>query len=106
MGPNGSGKSTLSHVLMGREGYEATSGSVTVDGTEILGLETWRRAAAGLPGGAVGQLHVYAIRQAASGKMGTFSESHVARALRPLRLLWPARCWKALTCQGLVACWC
>ena len=48
MGPNGSGKSTLSHVLMGREGYEATAGSVTVDGTEILGLETWRRAAAGL----------------------------------------------------------
>ena len=48
MGPNGSGKSTLSHVLMGREGYEATGGSVTVDGTEVLGLETWRRAAAGL----------------------------------------------------------
>jgi len=48
MGPNGSGKSTLSHVLMGREGYEATGGSVTVDGTEILGLDTWQRAAAGL----------------------------------------------------------
>ena len=47
MGPNGSGKSTLSHVLMGREGYEATAGSVTVDGTEILGLETSQRAAAG-----------------------------------------------------------
>ena len=48
MGPNGSGKSTLSHVLMGREGYESTGGSVTVDGTEILGLETSQRAAAGL----------------------------------------------------------
>ena len=48
IGPNGSGKSTLSHVLMGREGYEATSGSVTVDGTEILGLEPSQRAAAGL----------------------------------------------------------
>jgi Fe-S cluster assembly ATPase SufC len=48
MGPNGSGKSTLSHVLMGREGYESTAGSVTVNGVEVLGLETWQRAAAGL----------------------------------------------------------
>lgn len=48
MGPNGSGKSTLSHVLMGREGYESTAGSVTVNGVELLGLETWQRAAAGL----------------------------------------------------------
>ena len=31
MGPNGAGKSTLSYVLSGREGYEVTSGSVTLD---------------------------------------------------------------------------
>ena len=30
MGPNGAGKSTLSYVLAGREGYEVTSGSVTL----------------------------------------------------------------------------
>ncbi|MFM7223870.1 MAG: Fe-S cluster assembly ATPase SufC [Actinomycetota bacterium] len=48
MGPNGSGKSTLSHVLMGHPDYEVTGGSVTVDGTEILGLPTWERARAGL----------------------------------------------------------
>jgi Fe-S cluster assembly ATP-binding protein len=48
MGPNGSGKSTLSHVLMGRPGHHVTSGSVTLDGTDLLALPTWRRAQAGL----------------------------------------------------------
>ena len=48
MGPNGSGKSTLAHLLMGRPGYEVRSGSVTIDGEDILGLPTWRRAQAGL----------------------------------------------------------
>ena len=48
MGPNGSGKSTLSHVVMGHPGYEVLSGSVTLDGKELLGLPTWRRARAGL----------------------------------------------------------
>src|SRR5206468_7003768 len=48
MGPNGSGKSTLSHVIMGHPGFEVLSGSVTLDGIELLGLPTWRRAQAGL----------------------------------------------------------
>ncbi len=48
MGRNGSGKSTLAHVLMGRPGYEVLGGSVTLDGVELLGLPTWRRAEAGL----------------------------------------------------------
>src|SRR5437870_8086358 len=48
MGPNGSGKSTLSHVIMGRPGYEVLAGSVTLDGVELLGLEAWERAQAGL----------------------------------------------------------
>jgi Fe-S cluster assembly ATP-binding protein len=48
MGPNGSGKSTLSHVIMGRPGYEVTGGSVTLDGVDILALEPWERARAGL----------------------------------------------------------
>jgi Fe-S cluster assembly ATP-binding protein len=47
MGPNGSGKSTLSHVLMGKEDYEA-SGSARVAGVEIMGLPTDERARAGL----------------------------------------------------------
>ncbi len=48
MGPNGSGKSTLSHVLMGRPGYTVTGGRVTLDGEDLLGLPTWKRAQAGL----------------------------------------------------------
>ncbi|MGZ8762798.1 MAG: Fe-S cluster assembly ATPase SufC [Acidimicrobiia bacterium] len=48
MGPNGSGKSTLAHVLMGRDDYVVTRGSVTIDGDELLGLPTWERAAKGL----------------------------------------------------------
>ena len=48
MGPNGAGKSTLSHVLMGKPGYEVLSGSVTLDGVELLEQPTWQRAQAGL----------------------------------------------------------
>ncbi|MFP4239652.1 Fe-S cluster assembly ATPase SufC [Rhodosalinus sp.] len=48
MGPNGSGKSTLSYVLAGREGYEVTEGTATLDGADILEMEPEERAAAGL----------------------------------------------------------
>jgi Fe-S cluster assembly ATP-binding protein len=47
MGPNGSGKSTLSHVLMGKDDFTAT-GSVLLDGEEILGLPVDERARMGL----------------------------------------------------------
>lgn len=48
MGPNGSGKSTLSYVLAGRPGYEATAGSVRLDGVDLLALPAYERARAGL----------------------------------------------------------
>ncbi len=48
MGPNGSGKSTLSYVLSGKDGYEVTEGSATLEGEDILELEPAERAAAGL----------------------------------------------------------
>ena len=48
MGPNGSGKSTLSYVLAGREGYEVTGGSATLDGQDLLAMAPEERAAAGL----------------------------------------------------------
>ncbi len=48
MGPNGSGKSTLSYVLAGRDGYEVTEGSATLDGEDLLGMEPEERAAHGL----------------------------------------------------------
>ncbi len=48
MGPNGSGKSTLSYVLSGKDGYEVTDGSATLEGQDLLDLEPEERAAAGL----------------------------------------------------------
>lgn len=48
MGPNGSGKSTTSYVLAGREGYEVTDGTATLDGKDLLEMEPEERAAAGL----------------------------------------------------------
>ena len=48
MGPNGSGKSTLSYVLSGKDGYEVTGGSASLDGEDLLELEPEERSAAGL----------------------------------------------------------
>ena len=48
MGPNGSGKSTLAYVLAGRPGYEVTGGSASFDGADLLAMEPYERAAAGL----------------------------------------------------------
>ncbi|HVJ01284.1 MAG TPA: Fe-S cluster assembly ATPase SufC [Sphingomonas sp.] len=48
MGPNGAGKSTLGYVLGGRDGYEATGGSVRFEGEDLLEMEPHERAAAGL----------------------------------------------------------
>ena len=54
MGPNGSGKSTLSYVLAGRDGYEVTEGTATLDGA---GPARARARGAG-GGGAVPRLPV------------------------------------------------
>lgn len=48
MGPNGTGKSTLSSAIMGHPKYEVTSGSVTLDGEDVLEMEVDERARAGL----------------------------------------------------------
>ncbi|HLZ73817.1 Fe-S cluster assembly ATPase SufC [Phenylobacterium sp.] len=48
MGPNGAGKSTLSYVLTGRDGYEVTAGTATLDGEDLLALAPDERAARGV----------------------------------------------------------
>ena len=48
MGPNGSGKSTLANALMGNPKYEITSGSIVLNGVDILELSADERARKGL----------------------------------------------------------
>jgi len=48
MGPNGSGKSTLAKVIAGHPGYEATSGSILLNGEDLLELEPDERSQAGV----------------------------------------------------------
>lgn len=48
MGPNGSGKSTLAYALSGRDGYEVTAGSATLNGEDLLNAAPETRAAIGL----------------------------------------------------------
>jgi Fe-S cluster assembly ATP-binding protein len=48
MGPNGSGKSTLAYALAGHPKYTVTSGTVTLDGEDVLAMSVDERARAGL----------------------------------------------------------
>ena len=48
MGPNGSGKSTLSKVMAGHDDYTVTSGTVELDGQNLLEMSVDARARAGL----------------------------------------------------------
>ncbi|MCX5045152.1 Fe-S cluster assembly ATPase SufC [Aldersonia sp. NBC_00410] len=48
MGPNGSGKSTLSYAIAGHPKYTVTSGSITLDGENVLDMSVDERARAGL----------------------------------------------------------
>jgi Fe-S cluster assembly ATP-binding protein len=48
MGPNGSGKSTLSYAIAGHPKYRVTSGSITLDGQNVLDMSIDERARAGL----------------------------------------------------------
>ncbi|MGV8880768.1 MAG: Fe-S cluster assembly ATPase SufC [Rhodoglobus sp.] len=48
MGPNGSGKSTLAYTIAGHPKYNVESGSITLDGVEVLEMSVDERARAGL----------------------------------------------------------
>ncbi|MGH3385872.1 MAG: Fe-S cluster assembly ATPase SufC [Nocardioidaceae bacterium] len=48
MGPNGSGKSTLAYSIAGHPKYTVSSGSVTLDGLNVLDMKVDERARAGL----------------------------------------------------------
>ncbi len=48
MGPNGAGKSTLGYAIAGREGYEAKTGEIVLDGEVLNDLSPDERAAKGV----------------------------------------------------------
>jgi Fe-S cluster assembly ATP-binding protein len=48
MGPNGSGKSTLAYAVAGHPRYAVTSGSISLDGVDVLEMTVDERARAGL----------------------------------------------------------
>jgi Fe-S cluster assembly ATP-binding protein len=48
MGPNGSGKSTLAYAVAGHPRYLVTSGSISLDGEDVLAMSVDERARAGL----------------------------------------------------------
>jgi Fe-S cluster assembly ATP-binding protein len=48
MGPNGSGKSTLAYTIAGHPRYQVTSGTITLDGEDVLSMSVDERARAGL----------------------------------------------------------
>lgn len=48
MGPNGSGKSTLAYAIAGHPKYTVNSGSILLDGEDVLEMDPSERARAGL----------------------------------------------------------
>lgn len=48
MGPNGNGKSTLLSAIMGHPKYTVTSGTITLDGQDVLSMSVDERSKAGL----------------------------------------------------------
>ncbi|MCC5794411.1 MAG: Fe-S cluster assembly ATPase SufC [Chromatiales bacterium] len=83
MGPNGSGKSTLAHVLAGRDGYEVTGGSITLDGEDLLAMEPEERARAGVflgfqyPVEIPGVSNVYLLRAALNARRKARGEPEI-----------------------------
>ncbi len=75
MGPNGSGKSTLANVIAGRETYEVTEGSMTLNGLDLLEMEPDERAHKGVfmafqyPVEIPGVANTYFLRAAINAKL-------------------------------------
>jgi Fe-S cluster assembly ATP-binding protein len=81
MGPNGCGKSTLAHALTGRPGYQVTSGSVTLDGAELLTMAPSERTRAGLFLALQHPMEVPGVRPADMMVAAGAQKSDVARSI-------------------------
>lgn len=90
MGPNGTGKSTLSSAIMGHPKYEVTSGSITLDGKNVLEMEVDERAKAGLflamqyPSEINGVTNADFLRSAINSRLGEGNEISLMKFIRQM----------------------
>lgn len=90
MGPNGTGKSTLSSAIMGHPKYEVTSGSITLDGKNVLEMEVDERALAGLflamqyPSEINGVTNADFLRSAINARRGEGNEVSLMKFIKTL----------------------
>ncbi len=90
MGPNGTGKSTLSSAIMGHPKYEVTSGSIMLDGENVLEMEVDERARAGLflamqyPSEINGVTNADFMRSAINSRLGEGNEISLMKFIRKM----------------------
>ncbi|MCM3663350.1 Fe-S cluster assembly ATPase SufC [Mesobacillus subterraneus] len=90
MGPNGTGKSTLSSSIMGHPKYEVTSGSVSLDGENVLDMAVDERARAGLflamqyPSEISGVTNADFLRSALNSRLGEGNEISLMKFIRKM----------------------
>lgn len=90
MGPNGTGKSTLSSAIMGHPKYEVTSGSITLDGQNVLEMGVDERARAGLflamqyPSEINGVTNADFLRSAINARRGEGNEISLMKFIRQM----------------------
>ena len=90
MGPNGTGKSTLASAIMGHPKYEVTSGSVLLDGEDVLEMEVDERAQAGLflamqyPSEITGVTNADFLRSAINARRDEGDEISIMKFIRDL----------------------
>ncbi len=90
MGPNGTGKSTLSSAIMGHPKYEVTSGSITLDGKNVLEMAVDERARAGLflamqyPSEINGVTNADFLRSAINSRRGEGNEISLMKFIREM----------------------
>jgi Fe-S cluster assembly ATP-binding protein len=90
MGPNGTGKSTLSSAIMGHPKYEVTSGTITLDGKNVLEMAVDERARAGLflamqyPSEINGVTNADFLRSAINSRRGEGNEISLMKFIREM----------------------
>lgn len=90
MGPNGTGKSTLAAAIMGHPKYEVASGSITLNGDDVLAMEVDERARAGLflgmqyPSEISGVTNADFLRSAINARRGEGQEISLIRFIRQM----------------------